>query len=321
MNPSYTPKVSIIIPVYNGANYMREAIDSALSQTYPNIEVIVVNDGSSDNGETDGIAKSYGDRIVYIVKENGGVATALNRGISEMSGEFFSWLSHDDVYGPEKIRHQIDALSAVDNKKSVALCAHCFINENSEKLSKNAPERFTEGTHDWQEVIWEILLNGAFSGCALLIPKEAFDECGGFHEGMRFSQDALMWMKIFLKKYPLVYNADEDVCSRIHGKQLTETGRKLFQKDSLTMAEILIPELIKISTKKRNYLYLSAKRNARYGNGEVVKFFVDAGKPLGLLGFKQRLLLKMDLFYGSFRPALRKAYYRLFVKAERNKKV
>ena len=75
------PLVSIVMPVYNGSNYMREAIDSALAQTYSNIEVIVVNDGSNDDGKTDAIAKEYGDRIRYFIKENGGCASALNLGI------------------------------------------------------------------------------------------------------------------------------------------------------------------------------------------------------------------------------------------------
>ena len=316
MNSSFTPKVSIIIPVYNGANYMREAIDSALSQTYPNIEIIVVNDGSTDNGETDRIAKSYGNRIKYICKENGGVSTALNRGIREMSGEYFSWLSHDDVYSPEKIRHQIDALVASYNEKTVSLCGHCFINENSDRLSKNAPKRFTNGIHNWQEVVWEILVNGTFSGCSLLIPKEALKECGDFHEEMRFSQDAFMWMKIFFKKYSLVYNADEDVYSRIHDKQVTKTGRKLFEKDSLTMAKFLVPEFVRISNKKHNYLYLFAKRHAKYGNFQVVEFCVDSGKTEGLFNLKNKLYLRLWSIYGIARPVIRKAYYRLLVKAK-----
>lgn len=66
---NFHPLVSIVIPVYNGSNYMREAIDSALNQSYDNIEVIVVNDGSTDNGATEAIALEYGDRIRYIAKE------------------------------------------------------------------------------------------------------------------------------------------------------------------------------------------------------------------------------------------------------------
>ena len=94
-------KVSIIIPVYNGENYIREAIDSALSQTYKNIEIIVVNDGSKDN--TDEICKSYGKKIKYIKKENGGVATALNTGIKAAKGQYIAWLSHDDLYKENRI--------------------------------------------------------------------------------------------------------------------------------------------------------------------------------------------------------------------------
>jgi glycosyltransferase involved in cell wall biosynthesis len=69
------PRVSIILPVYNGSNYMREAIDSALAQTWPNTEVVVVNDGSRDDGATEAIARSYGDRIVFVNKPNGGVGS------------------------------------------------------------------------------------------------------------------------------------------------------------------------------------------------------------------------------------------------------
>ena len=101
------PLVSIIIPVFNGSNYLANAIDSALGQTYPHCEVIVVNDGSNDEGATESIARSYGDRIRYHYKENGGVASAMNLGIRLTHGDYFSWLSHDDYYHPDKILHQL----------------------------------------------------------------------------------------------------------------------------------------------------------------------------------------------------------------------
>ena len=66
----YQPKVTIIIPVYNGSNYVAQAIDAALAQTYNNCEIIVVNDGSRDDGASEAIALSYGDKIKYFLKEN-----------------------------------------------------------------------------------------------------------------------------------------------------------------------------------------------------------------------------------------------------------
>jgi glycosyltransferase involved in cell wall biosynthesis len=105
------PLVSIIIPVYNGFNYLKEAIESALGQTYENIEILVINDGSNDNNLTNNLAISFGEKIIYYEKENGGVASALNFGISKMNGEYFSWLSHDDIYKPEKIEKQISFIN------------------------------------------------------------------------------------------------------------------------------------------------------------------------------------------------------------------
>ena len=109
----YNPKVTIVIPVYNGANYVKEAIESALSQTYDNIEIIVVNDGSNDNNETENAVLSYGDKIKYVCKENGGVSSALNTGIKLAEGEWISWLSHDDLYTQEKIKKQIEDVKKI----------------------------------------------------------------------------------------------------------------------------------------------------------------------------------------------------------------
>ena len=128
----FNPLVSIIIPVYNGSNYMCEAIDSALAQTYKNIEIIVVNDGSDDAGKTEEIARNYGNKIRYICKNNGGVSTALNTGIANMKGLYFSWLSHDDIYTPDKIEKEICALSRLANKDTIILCESGYIDENSD---------------------------------------------------------------------------------------------------------------------------------------------------------------------------------------------
>ena len=108
---SYSPKISIVIPAYKASNYLAEAIESAIAQTYENIEIIVVNDGSPDDGATRAVAEKYIDKIRYFEKENGGSSSALNRGIAEMQGEWFSWLSHDDLYEPRKVQRQIEEIN------------------------------------------------------------------------------------------------------------------------------------------------------------------------------------------------------------------
>jgi hypothetical protein len=148
------------------------------------------------------------------------------------------------------------------------------------------------------------------------LPKHVFDECGVFHEGLRYSQDALMWDTIFLKGYSLVYNDDQDVLSRIHGKQLTQTGRSVFQKDSKEIGKILIPELIKVSDSKNNFLFYFAKRNAKNGNVNVVKMCVENGKKNRLIGIWHVAYLTIESIYGQIRPFLRKLYYKYFVRVK-----
>ena len=170
-NNIFNPLVSIVIPVYNGANYVAEAIESALKQSYKNIEIIVVNDGSTDN--TEKIVKKYGDKIRYFYKENGGVASALNFGIKNMKGEYFSWLSHDDIYYPNKIERQIEELKNID-KDNILYSGFELINDKSEFLY--AWE--IASTNEYRKLnnsFYALLLSG-LNFCSLLIPKKAFYE-------------------------------------------------------------------------------------------------------------------------------------------------
>ena len=113
----FKPKVSIVIPVYNGSNYLWEALESAINQIYDNIEIIVVNDGSNDWWKTKQVAMKYKDKIRYFEKENWWVASALNFWIRKMEWEYFSWLSHDDMYYPNKIEEQIKFLEKLNKEK------------------------------------------------------------------------------------------------------------------------------------------------------------------------------------------------------------
>ena len=307
------PLVSIIIPVYNGERFMREAIDSALAQDYENKEIIVVNDGSTDGGATEEIALSYGEAIRYFKKENGGVSSALNLGIANMKGEYFSWLSHDDRYLPNKVSTTMKALLEHDDKSLIGLCEICQIDADSKQLAElRTRKRFPEGiVIGWQEALTELFTYGCFNGCALMIPREVFEKCGGFCEELRYAQDWLMWLKIFLEGYSLVYTSEVAVESRVHAGQLTNTGIALFHRDSQRISEMLLPKLIKKSDRENNFLYMFACNNARYNNGSVVRDCLKEGIAEDLLSFGQEMKIRFLALYGKIRPLIRKIYYKI----------
>jgi glycosyltransferase involved in cell wall biosynthesis len=210
----FNPLVSIIIPIYNGSNYMKQAIDSALAQTYKNIEIIVINDGSTDN--TEKIALSYGKKIKYFSKENGGVASALNLGIKKMKGEYFSWLSHDDEYLPQKIEKQIEYLKNLKNKDIILFSNYLFINDKSQDFMKPV-------IHNHALLIEKpiySLYRGCINGITLLIPKKCFDLCGKFNSKLRCTQDYDMWLRM-MGKFDFIHMEDVLTKTRLHGAQDT----------------------------------------------------------------------------------------------------
>ncbi len=209
------PKVSIIIPVFNGSNYLREAIDSALAQTYSNVEVLVVNDGSDDGGKTEKIALSYGDRIRYFKKENGGVASALNTGIRNMDGEYFSWLSHDDVYYPHKIEREVEAVLQCGDPARIVQCEYDFYEESSKTYTP---------TDFYKYYTIEQLTNSVFTvlqlqihACGALISKKHFERVGLFDESRRYTQDVEMWFRL-LNGQKSIWVSEKLYMVRVHSE-------------------------------------------------------------------------------------------------------
>lgn len=227
----YQPKISIVIPAYNASNYLAEAIDSALSQTYPNVEIIVVNDGSRDNGATERIALSYGDKIRYVAKENGGSSSALNAGIANMTGDWFSWLSHDDLYVPEKLEKQVAYMSTL-NKDDAAL-SECIFFAASEKIDAEGKLiRKTEQKHvdARAKKIRSLPHNGyliaeptvhIFHGCSCLIHRNVLERVGGFDEKLRLLNDVDLWYRLFAAGYQVHFVPEVLVKGRIHGEQVS----------------------------------------------------------------------------------------------------
>lgn len=283
------PKVSIIIPVYNGSNYLREAVDSALAQTYHNVEVIVVNDGSEDNGATEEIAKSYGDRIRYFHKPNGGVASALNLGIRVMNGDYFAWLSHDDVFYPEKTELQVAFFKTL-GREAVLYSDYEFIDARSrylrtKKVPSISPSQFQLALLSRAQLI---------HGCTLLIPRTIFEKVGVFDEKLHTIQDYDLWFRMS-SLFDFIHVPKVLISSRAHAAQGTKTRRILWQRE---FSEFYLIHLARVFNTWNDseageplsiFSIKAAIKMERFGLEEparMCRFFVKRTSRKGLVQFK-----------------------------------
>ncbi|WP_196598649.1 glycosyltransferase [Pectinatus frisingensis] len=210
------PLVSIVIPVYNGANFLRQAIDSALAQTYTNCEIIVVNDGSTDEGATDAIARSYGSKIRYFIKTNGGVATAVNYGIQQMHGEYFSWLSHDDMYNPPKIERQMEAILNASNNVEIAHSNFSFLYMETGQIDPvDWLKCYSKEEMEYSNFAPLFL---CIHGSTILVKKSCFERVGLYDTGLPATQDSEFLFRA-MRGRRSVFLEDNLVTVRMHDQQ------------------------------------------------------------------------------------------------------
>lgn len=192
-----SPAVSVILPVFNGANYLRFAIESVLNQTLRDFELIVIDDGSTDS--TPDIVRSYGTRLKYIRKDNGGVASAFNRGIQESSGRYISWLSHDDVFDSAKLEKQVAVLSRMDTPAVCYTDVELIDSMGAVIAEVRLPE------YARSEVLRHVLSHEIIGmACySLCYDRRCIEEVGLYSEYWRYTQDADMLARL-ARRFPLV---------------------------------------------------------------------------------------------------------------------
>lgn len=316
VNMNYQPLVSIVIPVYKGYPYLRNAIQSCLDQTYKNIEIIVVNDGSPDGGRTKAIAQSFGDKIRYFEKANGGVSTALNYGISQMKGEWFSWLSHDDLYLPDKIEKQLDVIGKETDKICVVRCTTMSVDENEKPLFR--PQRKIKGVFTAAQMMrLHSLKEVGLYGCALLIHRKILEVCGNFDDTLRTVQDEDYWNRIMFKGYRFISVPDILVKIRIHTLQTTNLLSDKFVEERVILTDRVIDYYNE--DRKRNYSLLLTFCQKQYKErrkdlGERVYIELKKNDDFAL---RNEVSIRMYSCYGIFYALMKKVYRHLFIKPNR----
>jgi glycosyltransferase involved in cell wall biosynthesis len=261
------PTVSVVIPVYNGADYLKEAIESVLAQTYSSLELIVVNDGSSDAGRTEEIARSYGV-VRYFAKENGGVASALNLGIQEARGDYIAWLSHDDLFYPGKIALQIEQMGRFPEKNVVLYGNFDIINEHSKVTGairlENPPSP--------EKMRYTLLVRYPVHGCTTLIPKSCFLECGLFNEQLRTTQDYEMWFRL-ASRFRFIHMPEALIQTRHHSGQGTRT---MFDLHVREVDELLIKFLNVLNAEE---IAAGAGKLAANAYADIAAIFIERRFP------------------------------------------
>jgi glycosyltransferase involved in cell wall biosynthesis len=184
-----TNKISVVIPVYNGEKCIRESVESVLKQTFLDIEVIVINDGSTDT--TLEIIQSITDsRLKIFSYINAGLAASRNRGITHSTGEYISFIDADDLWTVNKLESQFQALQ--ENKKAaVAYSWTDYIDDQSKFLK--AGRRITATGDIYNQLL---VVNFLENGSNPLITREALTTVGGFDESLPAAEDWDMWLRL-----------------------------------------------------------------------------------------------------------------------------
>ncbi len=200
--------VSIIIPTYNRAWILSQAIDSVLNQTYCDRELIVIDDGSTDN--TQKLLATYGEKIQVILQENKGVSAARNRGIEAASGEYIALLDSDDEWLPEKLKSQVEFFK---ENPGALIC------QTQEIWIRNGQRVNPKNRHKKQTgMIFESSLSLCLvSPSAVMFKRDLIVKTGLFDEIMPACEDYDLWLRVSCK-YP-IYLIDKDLIIKRGGHE------------------------------------------------------------------------------------------------------
>lgn len=185
-----TPLVSVIIPAYNSADTVGATISSALTQSYPHVEVIVVDDGSTD--ETANIAAAYGERIMLLRQPNGGCASARNLGAQAAQGQLLAFCDADDILLPSCIEAAVRAWRTADDPQACVYMNAYFMRNDGISPFRTVMSSRTPKRADQRRAI----LEANFTSAHMMIPRSAYDAVGGFNGGLRTVEDWDIWMRL-----------------------------------------------------------------------------------------------------------------------------
>lgn len=187
------PRVSVILPTYQRAHLVGRALQSVLAQSYPDLEVIVVDDGSSD-GTRDVIARFTDPRVHYIFQENRGLAGARNTGVRAARGVYIAFLDDDDEYLPDKLAQQVPVLDA--HPECGVVYSDVYLCDAAGKRLRLVADALGRGSPPTGMVLEALVYGNFLVSNAPLLRRECFSQAGLFDERLRMFEDWDFWLRL-----------------------------------------------------------------------------------------------------------------------------
>ncbi|GAB6171926.1 glycosyltransferase [Paradesulfitobacterium aromaticivorans] len=228
------PNVSVVIPTYNHARYLHSALNSVIGQSYPNLEVLVIDDGSTD--DTVAVVKPYRSNIKYIYKENGGTASALNLGLSRATGKYICWLSADDVFLEHKVAKQV---ALMESNPSLGFSYTSF--EVIDGEGKKQYDVHSPYFPDKQELVRKLMEGCFINGSSVIMRRSALESTGYFDESLPQAHDFDLWLRL-LRQYACGFLDEILLAYRWHGQNMSRISDEVSIQSVRERAKRLFPE-------------------------------------------------------------------------------
>ena len=225
---NHQPLVSAILPVYNGERYLSETLESLLRQTYPALEVIAIDDGSRDRSPAilDGYGQKFGGRLRIIHIPNSGVSNARNAGVEKARGSYIAFIDQDDLWTPDKVARQVDALTRSHSRISFTNMA-IIDKEGHIRLSR--VRRFPGRDElNWFE---RILFDPLVGISSVILERSLFLESGGFSAELKLAEDYDLLLRILHTERAEVLD-EPLLLYREHGESNTYTRMDALFKET-----------------------------------------------------------------------------------------
>lgn len=309
------PRVSVVIPAYNVAEYIAETLDSVLAQTYKNYEVVVVNDGSPDTENLEKVLEKYLDKTAYLKQKNKGAATARNTGIENSRGELIAFLDGDDVWLPEFLESQTKFLD--ENKYGMVYADALLFGNHAGKFKSYMEQSVSIG-----EVTPETLIDGSCNviTSGTVVEKKHLLNAGLFNPTAFRMEDFELWFTMakmgvkigYQKKVLLKYRVRK---TGLTGDEISSAERSVLALEKITERNILSESeektrLEKIRLCESEYQiakgkYFLARENFGEASKHIAKAYaINPQTKLAIVGFLLRRAPRLTLrLFKKFRRA------------------